>query len=343
MDINILVVEAGKIINNYYKDLLQEINDNIPHDEFNMSSISAINNESFFYCLFMIDAYLARYKCNVELRRPLFDNNISNYIANCEIINMKEFDSLINNRLDQYGVIFNSKPSGNIDEITRMHCQLLLKAYKSGINSFYIHGESAVETDLLLFSLIEKAHIDVGYKLIESLGKLKNILIAQPNNTGRKVFDRTLNAHFCHDTLPAILFKGKESTLQKIFSKPLYTLGKLWEFSANTLKKSTDDNISISIKEMDHIKVILIDLPKPMIQTDCYYVAIAFNYIKRLFSIKFLSIHYYTLELGLAANLSSKTYFVCGWKDGNTHVNYYEQPNEDKKQFLSYVFELSKK
>ena len=304
-----------------------------------VDSPRAIQNENFFFSLFSIDSYLNSVKCDESIRSELFNNLIDYYYRQNHISNRETIDVLINNRMNQYSKAFNLATSSNIKEIMSIHGQLIAKACLRGSNELYIHGESAVETDLILIALINGIDTILTEKLYKALGMLREVMsaISAPKSQSA---GRSLNAHFCHDALPSVLFKSKESVLDQFFAYPEQTVTKLWQFSAATLQREVDSPVYITVHKAKDAKIVFINMPKPQRPTDCYYCAIIFHYEKRLKFTKIQKIAYYTLEYGIDIINNKELYFMCRWENETKHVNLGQQAECNAGEFHQSIRQM---
>jgi len=302
-------------------------------------SLGTVQNENFFFSLFSLDSYLNGLKCDESMRAKLFNELVDNYYRKNQISNRETMDLLVNNRLKQYSKAFNLSPPSNIKEIMSIHGQLIAKASLHGSNELYIHGESAVETDLMLIALINGIDTILIEKLYAALRMLKEVLSAnsapQSNSVGR-----SLNAHFCHNGLPSVLFKSKDSVLNQFLAYPEQTVTKLWQFCATTLKMQLDSPIYTTVHKAKNAKIVFINMPKPKRPTDCYYCAIVFHYEKRLMFTNIQKIAYYTLEHGIDIINNKALYFVCRWENESKHVNLGQQVDYNAGKFHQSVRQM---
>lgn len=304
-----------------------------------MDSLQPIQAENFFFSLFSIDSYLNGIETDQSLREKLFNELVDSYYRENHIPNRETMDLLINNRLQQYSKAFNLPQPSNLKEIIAIHGQLIAKACLSGSNDLYVHGESPIEDDLMLIALINGIDTILIEKLYLGLRMLKEVLLVNsaPQST---VAGRSLNAHFCHDSLPSILFKSKESVLDEFLAYPERTVTKLWQFCAATFKVQLDSPVYTTVHDAKNAKIVFINMPKPKQPTDCYYCAIVFHYEKRLLSTNIQKIAYYTLEHGIDIINKQTLYFMCRWENEAKHVNLGQQADNNASRFHQSVRQM---
>ena len=298
-----------------------------------------IRNENFFFALFTIDSYIDRQKFGTVVRASLFNHLVDGYFREHDIPDKQVMDRLINNRMDEYAKAFNVSAPSAIDEIVTIHGQLIAKAIVLGSSQIYVHGESPVETELLLLTLIREVDAILIQKLYKLLPMLKEALTQnlpqQPSLSAR-----SMNAHFCHDVLPSILFKSKESVLDQFFAYPEQTVTKLWQFSAETLKTKPTSAVYTTVHSANDAKIVFINMPEPKRPTDCFYCAIVFHYDKRLIYTAISKVVYYTLELGIDIITNQQLHFMCRWEDESKHVNLGQQVDYTADNFHKLVRQM---
>lgn len=103
--------------------------------------------------------------------------------------------------------------------------------------------------------------------------------------------------------------------------------------------------LSLSKRNLNgNIELYLIQLPKPRIVPEAFYISTVFDINKKFLSKEVKSIRYFTLELGKNIMTDDAEYHLCEWIgcriQGQRHKNFGRLKNSNKDTFVNAIKSL---